>query len=100
MFTEIASLKVRLTEVEEENRQIKKAAEYTEKELTDLKTCVGNMCSQTTSGTEDMQNLNMEIPQLKCCNIKLEAYTRRGSIKINSMKLNVRHHEIPRIWFV
>jgi len=86
LFTEIASLQVRLTEVEEENKQLKKAAEYTGKELTDLKTCVANMCSQTAGGTEEMQNLNMEIQQLKCRNIKLEAYTRRESIKIYNLQ--------------
>ena len=86
LFTEIASLKVRLTEVEEENKQLKKATEYTGKELTDLKTCVANMCSQTACGTEDMMNLNMEIQHLKCRNIKLEAYTRRESIKIYNIQ--------------
>lgn len=86
LFTEIASVKDRLTEVEEENKQLRKAAEYTGKELTDLKTCVANMCSQTASGTEEMQNLNTEIQQLKCRNIKLEAYTRRESIKIYNLQ--------------
>ena len=85
LVTEIASLKVRLAEVEEENKQLKKAAEYTGKELTDLKTCVTSMCSQTASGTDEMQNLNMEIQHLKCRNIKLEAYTRRESIKIYNL---------------
>ena len=82
LFTEIASLKVCLTEVEEENKELRKAAENTGKELTDLKTCVASMCSQTASGTDEIRNLNMEIQQLKCRNIKLEAYTRRESIKI------------------
>ena len=86
LFTEIASVKDRLTEAEEENKQLRKAAEYTEKGLTDLKTCVANMCSQTASGTEEMQNHNTEIQQLKCCNIKLEAYTRRESIKIYNLQ--------------
>ena len=53
-------MKDHLTEVEE-NKQLRKAAEYTGKELTDLKTCVANMCSQTASGTEEMQNHNIEI---------------------------------------
>ena len=86
LFTEIASVKDRLTEVEEENKQLRKAAEYTGKELTDLKTCVANMCSQTASGTAEMQNHNMEIQQLKCRNIRLEAYTRRESIKIYNLQ--------------
>ena len=86
LFTEIASLKVRLTEVEEENKHLRKAAEYTGKELTDLKTCLANMCSQSASGTDEMQSLNMEIQQLKCRNIKLEAYTRRESIKIYNLQ--------------
>ena len=85
LFTEIASLKVRLTEVEEENKELRKAAEYTGKELTDLKTCVASMCSQTASGTDEIRNLNMEIQQLKYRNIKLEAYTRRESIKIYNL---------------
>ena len=72
LFTEIASLKVRLTEIEEESKELRKAAEYTGKELTDLKTCVASMCSQTctASGTDEIRNLNMEIQQLKCRNIK------------------------------
>jgi len=61
LFTEIASLKVRLTEEEDENKQLKEAAEYAGKELTDLKTCVANMCSQTATDSEEMQKLNMEI---------------------------------------
>ena len=85
MFTEIASLKVRLTEVEEENKELRKVTEYTGKELTDLKTCVASMCSQTANGTDEIRNLNMEIQQLKCRNIKLEAYTRRESIKIYNL---------------
>ena len=86
LFTKIASLKVRLTEVEEENKHLRKATEYTGKELTDLKTCLANMCSQSASGTDEMQSLNMEIQQLKCRNIKLEAYTRRESIKIYNLQ--------------
>ena len=94
LFTEIASVKDCLTVVEEENKQLRKAAEYIGKELTDLKFCVANMCSQTASGTEKMQNHNMEIQQLKCRNIKLEAYTRRESIKI--YKLQEIEGETPR----
>ena len=86
LFTEIASVKDRLTVVEEENKPLRKAVEYTGKELTDLKFCVANMCSQTASGTEKMQNHNMEIQQLKFRNIKLEAYTRRESIKIYNLQ--------------
>ena len=86
LFTEIASLKVRLTEGEEENKHLRKAAEYTGKEPTDLKTCLANMCSQSASGTDEMQSLNMEIQLLKCRNIKLEAYTRRESIKIYNLQ--------------
>ena len=86
LFAEIVWVKDRLTEVEEENKQLRKAADRTGKELTDLKTCVANMCSQTASGTEEMQNHNTEIQQLKCRNIKLEAYTRRESIKIYNLQ--------------
>ena len=50
LVTEIASLKVRFIEVEEEKKHLRKAAEYTGKELTDLKTCLANMCSQSASG--------------------------------------------------
>ena len=86
LFTEIGSVKDRSTEVEEENKQLRKAAEYTGKELTDLKSCVANMCFQTASGTAEMQNHNKEIQQLKCRNIRLEAYTRRESIKIYNLQ--------------
>ena len=85
-ITHIVNLKVRLTDVEEENKELKKAAEYTGKELADLKTCLANMRSQLASSTNEMQNLNMEIKQLKCRNIKLEAYTRPESIKIYNLE--------------
>ena len=91
LFTEIASLKVRLTEVEEETKQLKKAAEYTGKELTDLKT---NMCSQTASGTGEMQNLNMEIQQLNAATSNWRrAIEERVYGSTTSRKLKVRHHE-------
>ena len=42
MFTEIASLKVRLTEVEEENKQLKKAAESKVRNLKGTKIGISN----------------------------------------------------------
>lgn len=86
LFSEIASLKKRLTEVEEENKDLKKAAENTEKDLNDLKTCVVSLSSQSETDNQELKKLNKDIQQLKCRNIKLEAYTRRESIKIFNLQ--------------
>jgi len=86
LFSEIASLKKRLTEVEEENKDLKKAAENTEKDLNDLKTCVVSLSSQSETDNQELKELNKDILQLNCRNIKLEAYTRRESIKIFNLQ--------------
>lgn len=43
------------------------------------------MCSQTTGNGEEVLKLN-KVQQLKCCNIKLEAYTRRENINIFNLQ--------------
>ena len=73
LFSEIASLKKRLTEEEEENKDLKKAAESIEKDLFDLKTCVVSLNSQLDTDNQELKKLNKDILQLKCRNIKLEA---------------------------
>ena len=79
---EMEALKVRLAKVEEENKQLRNTADSTEIELTDLKQSLASTCSQVASNSDELQKLNIEVQQLKCRNIKLEAYTRRENIKI------------------
>ena len=79
---EMEALKVRLGKVEEENKQLRNTAYSTEIELTDLKQSLASTCSQVASNSDELQKLKIEVQQLKCRNIKLEAYTRRENIKI------------------
>ena len=79
---EMEALKVRLAKVEEENKQLRNTADSTETELTDLKQSLTSTCSQVASNSDELQKLNIEVQQLRCRNIKLEAYTHRENIKI------------------
>ncbi len=78
LFFELTSLKECVTEVEEVNKILKKAAENTEKELKDRKTCVVNLSSLSVADSSEREKQDKEIQQLKCRNIRLEAYTRKG----------------------
>ena len=86
LFSEIESLKVRLAAVEEDTIQLKDSANSREKELTDLKTSVGNTCARTANNTKEVQELKATVEELKCRNIKLEAYTRRENVKIFNLQ--------------
>ena len=81
-LAEMEGLKVRLVKVEEENKQLSNTTDSTEIELTDLKQSLASTCSQVASNSDELQKLNIEVQKLKCCNIKLEAYTHRENIKI------------------
>ena len=94
LFTEIAALKERVKDVEEENKELKKAADVTKEDLTDLKSCVANLCTQRAKDSEELEKLTKANKNLKCHNIKLEAYTRRECIKI--FNLQEGEGETPR----
>jgi len=81
LFPEIATLKDRLKTIEDDNKELKKAAENMKEELQELKPSVANLCMQQAQDSEEVQKLRKEMEQIKSRNIKLEAYTRRESIK-------------------
>ena len=60
MLPDLEGLKTRLTQVEEENKNLRNAAD----------------------NDDELGKLKADIQQLRCRNIKLEAYTRRKNIKI------------------
>ena len=60
MLPDLEGLKTRLTQVEEENKNLRNAAD----------------------NDDELGRLKADIQQLRCRNIKLEAYTRRKNIKI------------------
>ena len=82
LFGEIESLKTRLTNLEEENKQLKEAANLTKQDITSLKTTQVYMGANMDKNAEEFQSLEKEVLLLKHRNIRLEAYTRRESIKI------------------
>ena len=94
LFSEIATLKDRLKTIEDENKDLKKAAENAKEELQELKPSVANLCTQQAQDSEEVRKLRKEMEQIKCRNIKLEAYTRRENIKI--FNLNETEGETPR----
>ena len=93
LFSEIATLKDRLKTIEDDNKELKKAAENAKEELQELKASVANLCTQQAQDSEEVQKLRKEMEQIKCRNIKLEAYMRRESIKI--FNLNKSKGETP-----
>ena len=94
LFGEIETLKTRLTNLEEENKQLKEAAILTEQDITGLKTTQVYMGANMDKNAEEFQSLEKEVLLLKRRNIKLEAYTRRESIKIFNMKEDEAAHDV------
>ena len=86
LFGEIESLATRLTNLEEENKQLKEAANLTEQDITGLKTTKVYMGANMDKNAEEFHSLEGEVLMLKLRNIRLEAYTRRENIKIFIMK--------------
>ena len=86
LFGETESLKTRLTSVEEENKQLKDAVNFTEQDITDLKTTQVYLGANVDKNAEEFKSLEKEVLMLKRRNIRLEAYSRRESIKIFNMK--------------
>ena len=86
LFGEIESLKTRLNSVEEENKQLKDAVNFSKQDITGLKTTQVYLGASVDKNAEEFQSLENEVLMLKRRNIRLEAYTRRESIKIFNMK--------------
>ena len=82
VLPDLEALKTRLTQVEEENKDLRNAVTSNQEELTELKTSMANTCSLAAETDDELQKLKKNIKQLRCRNIKLEAYTRRENIKI------------------
>ena len=99
---EFDSMKTRLTELEEENRQLKEASENTATEISDLKTTTVYTCANMDATARELNGLKEEVENLKRRNIKLEAYTRRENIKIfgieeSAGETNEKTEELVRI---
>lgn len=75
-----------MTQLEEENKQLKLAAENTAIEITDLKATMVCVYSGLETSNQELNSLKEEVMNLKRCNSKLEAYTRRENIKIISIE--------------
>ena len=82
VLPELDALKTRLTQVEEENKNLRITVASNQEELTELKVSMVNTCSLAADNDNELRKLKADIQQLRCRNIKLEAYTRRENIKI------------------
>ena len=99
---EFDSMKMQLTELEDESRKLKEASEITASEISNLKTITVYTCANMDATTRELNGLKEEIENLKPCNIKLEACTRRVNIKIFGIKesageTNEKTEELVRI---
>ena len=91
-----------MTQLEEENKQLKLAAENTATEITDLKATTVYAYSGLETSNQELKSLKEELMNFKRHNIKLEAYTRRENIKICGIEdergeSNTRTEELVRI---
>ena len=86
LFGEIEALKTRLTNLEEENKHLKEAANCTKQDITGLKTTQVYLGANVEKNAEVFHSLEKEVLVLKRRNIRIEAYTRRESIKIFNVK--------------
>lgn len=68
--------------MEEENKNLRITVASNQEELTELKVSMVNTCSLAADNDNELRKLKADIQQLRCRNIKLEAYTRRENIKI------------------
>ena len=102
VVAEFDAVKTRMTQLEEENKQLKLAAENTATEITDLKATTVYAYSGLETNNQELKSLKEEVMNLKRRNIKLEAYTRRKNIKIFGIEdergeSNTRTEELVRI---
>ena len=89
-------LKHIMTHLEEENKQLKLAAENTTMETKNLTTTTVYAYSGLEENNQELNSLKEEVMNLKRRNIKLEAYTRRENIKIFGIKMNERNPILER----
>lgn len=102
VVAEFDAVKTRMMQLEEENKQLKQAAENTANEITDLKATTVYAYSGLENNNQELNSLKEEVMNLKRRNIKLEAYTRRENIKIFGIEdergeSNTRTEELVRI---
>ena len=101
VVAEFDAVKTRMMQLEEENKQLKQAAENTANEITDLKATTVYAYSGLENNNQELNSLKEEVMKLKRRNIKLEAYTRRENIKIFGIEdergeSNTRTEELVR----
>lgn len=89
VFGEIETIKDRVTQLEDENKQMKEAADATAVEITNLKTTTVFICSNMEAHSNELKSLKEEVTNLKRRNIRLEAYSRRENVKIFGIKESV-----------
>ena len=82
VLAEFETIKVRLAQVEDENKQLKQSAENAERDISNLKTTTVYTCTNMDANNQELKSLKDEVDNLKRRNIKLEAYTRRENIKV------------------
>ena len=100
-MAEFDAVKTRVTQLEEENKQLKLAAKNTAIEITDLKATTVYAYSGLENNNQELNSLKEEVMNLTRRNIKLEAYTRRENIKIFGIEdergeSNTRTEELVR----
>ena len=104
VVAEFDAVKTRMMQLEEENKQLKQAAENTANEITDHKATTVYAHSGLENNNQELKSFKeeLEVMNLKRRNIKLEAYTRRENIKIFGIEdergePNTRKEELVRI---
>ena len=83
---EIELLKKEIGELKGELKGLKESLEFAEKEITNLKAEMAKTSTTVKENGEDINSFDTDIEALKRRNIKLEAYTRRGNIRIHNIK--------------
>ena len=77
VFGEIETIKERVTQLEDENKQIKEEVDATAMEITNLKTTTVFIRSNMEAHSNELKSLKEEVTYLKRRNIRLEASSRR-----------------------
>ena len=85
-FAEFEKIKARVAALEEENEKLKEASDSTATDILNLQTTAASTCHNMAATNDEVNSLKEEALKLRRRNIRLEAYTRRESIKIFGMK--------------
>ena len=78
-----------MAQLENENKKMKEAANAMAVDITNLRTTTVFMCSSMEAHNNELKSLKEEVTNLKCPNIRLEAYSRRENVKIFGIKESV-----------